>query len=87
MPYMEPPFWYYPVQLSLGASLYQAGRFDEAHDAFTAALAQSPGNGWALYGLAATERARGRKAEAAAAEVALERAWAGDRKWLRMDRL
>ncbi|QAY78020.1 hypothetical protein [Sphingosinicella sp. BN140058] len=85
--YMEPPFWYYPVQQSLGAVLYQARQYDEARDAFSAALLQSPGSGWALYGLAATERALGHKAEAAAAEAALERAWAGDRTWLRMDRL
>lgn len=87
LPYMEPPFWYYPVQQSLGAVLYQARQFDAARDAFSAALLQSPGNGWALYGLAATEGALGHKAEAAAAEAALERAWAGDRTWLRMDRL
>lgn len=87
IPYMEPPFWYYPVQQSLGAVLYRARRFDEARDAFTAALAQSPGNGWALYGLAATERNLGHDAEAAAANAALDRAWAGERRWLNMDRL
>ena len=36
-------------------------------EAFTAALAKSPNNGWALYGLAASERALGRRAHAAAA--------------------
>ena len=87
IPYMEPPYWYYPVHQSLGAALYRAGRYDEARDAFMAALAQSPNNGWALYGLAAAERAAGRRAQAAAAETALQRAWAGDRRWLRMDRL
>lgn len=87
IPYMEPPFWYYPVQQSLGAALYQARRYDEARTAFRAALVQSPGNGWALYGLAASERALGRRAEAKAADAALGRAWAGNRSWLRMDRL
>jgi len=87
IPYTEPPFWYYPVQQSLGAVLYQARRYDEARSAFRAALAQSPGNGWALYGLAATERALGHRAEAQAADAALGRAWSGDRNWLRMDRL
>jgi tetratricopeptide (TPR) repeat protein len=87
IPYMEPPFWYYPVHQSLGAALYRAGKYQEAQEAFTAALARYPNNGWALYGLAASERALGRKPFAAAAQVALNRAWMGDPKWLRMDRL
>ena len=84
---MEPPFWYYPVNQSLGAALYKAGKYTEAREAFTKALAQSPNNGWVLYGLAATNRATGLKTEAAAADAALKSAWAGDRRWLRMERL
>ena len=87
LPYMEPPFWYYPVRQSLGAALYRAGRYDEAREAFTAALASSPNNGWALYGLASAERALGRRDYAAGADAALNRAWLGNPKWLRMDRL
>ena len=87
IPYMEPPYWYYPVHQSLGAAFYRAGKHDEARDAFMAALAKSPNNGWALYGLAETERAQKRNAEAAAANAALERSWVGDRRWLKMDRL
>jgi tetratricopeptide (TPR) repeat protein len=87
IPYMEPPFWYYPVHQSLGAALYKAGKYDEARDAFTAALTQSPNNGWALYGLAATNRATGLKSEAASADAALKKVWAGNPGWLRMERL
>lgn len=87
IPYMEPPWWYYPVRQSLGGALYRAGRYAEARDAFTAALAKSPNNGWALYGLAASQRALGRNAHAAAAQAALNRAWSGDPRWLRMERL
>jgi tetratricopeptide (TPR) repeat protein len=87
IPYMEPPYWYYPVHQSLGGVLYRQGRYDEALDAFTTALRQSPNNGWALYGVASSQRALGRRAHAAAAESALDRAWTGDRRWLRMDRL
>ena len=87
IPYMEPPYWYYPVHQSLGAALYRAGRYQEAQEAFTAALARYPNNGWALYGLAASERALGRKPFAAAAQAALNRAWMGDPRWLRMERL
>ena len=85
--YMEPPFWYYPVSQSLGAALLKAGKPGEAADAFSAAIAQSPNNGWALYGLALAERAQGRKVQAAATEAALGRAWSGDRRWLKVERL
>lgn len=87
LPYTEPPYWYYPISQSLGAAYYRAGRYDEARAAFRAALTQAPANGWALYGLARTERALGHDPEAAAAEAALERAWLGSPNWLRMDRI
>jgi tetratricopeptide (TPR) repeat protein len=87
IPYMEPPFWYYPVHQSLGAALYRAGRYREAQEAFTAALARYPNNGWALYGLAASERALGNGARAAATQAALKRAWMGDPRWLKMERI
>ena len=87
IPYTEPPYWYYPVHQSLGAALYRAGDYREARAAFEMALAQSPNNGWALYGLAASERALGRRSEAATANLALKKAWSGNRAWLRMDRL
>jgi tetratricopeptide (TPR) repeat protein len=87
IPYMEPPWWYYPVHQSLGAALYRAGRHDEAREAFTAALTRAPNNGWAIYGLAETEQAAGRGLQAAAAKAALKRSWAGDPRLLRLDRL
>ena len=87
LPYGEPPYWYYPVSQSLGAALYRGGRYDEAATAFRAALFQAPNNGWALWGLAKSERKLGHTLEAAAAEAALRRSWLGNRSWLRMDRL
>jgi tetratricopeptide (TPR) repeat protein len=87
IPYMEPPYWYYPVEQSLGAALYKARKYDEAREALTTALAHSPNNGWALYGLAASEKALGRPLQAAAAQAALKRVWAGNPQWLRMERL
>jgi len=87
VPYQEPSYWYYPVSQSLGAALFQARRYDEASQAFRAALAQTPRNGWALYGLAASEQAQGHALQAAAARQALQHAWLGDKAWLRMDRL
>lgn len=87
IPYQEPPYWYYPVNQSLGAALHLAGRHEEASQAFRAALTQVPDNGWALYGLAQSEAAQGRKVDAAAARQAFSRAWAGKPDWLRMERL
>ncbi|MFA7441636.1 MAG: tetratricopeptide repeat protein [Sphingomonadaceae bacterium] len=85
--YMEPPFWYFPVRQSLGAALYKTGDYKAARQTFMDALAEAPNNGWALYGLMATQRALGDKTGAAATEAAFENAWAGDRRWLNMDRL
>ena len=76
--YMEPPWWYYPVHQSLGAALYRAGKYGEARDAFTKALAQSPNNGWVLYGLAESEQALGNRPQAAAARAALRKTWTGN---------
>lgn len=87
IPYQEPSYWYYPVRQSLGAALFLDGRYGEAAEVFRAALAQTPQNGWVLYGLARSEAAQGRKAEAAAARQALSRAWMGRLTWLRMERL
>ena len=69
------------------AALFLAGRYDEASQAFRDALVQSPQNGWALYGLMRSEQALGHALEAAAARKAFTKAWVGERRWLRMDRL
>lgn len=87
IPYNEPPYWYYPVAQSRGAALFQAGRYPEARDAFMKALIRAPNDGWALWGLAQTERKLGKRTEALATERALDKLWMGDRSWLRMDRL
>lgn len=87
IPYQEPPYWYFPVRQSLGAALLAAGQTEEAREAFRGALIQAPDNAWALYGLAQSEARLGHAAEAGAARAALKRAWLGDPRWLRMDRL
>lgn len=87
VPYNEPPYWYYPVAQSLGAALYAAGDYEGALAAFREALFKAPNSGWALYGLAQTERKLGNLREARAAEEALSKAWIGENNWLRMDRI
>lgn len=87
IPYTEPSYWYFPVRQSLGAALLAGGKAEEASQAFRGALLQAPSNAWALYGLAQSEARLGHGAEAAAARQAYKRAWRGDPRWLRLDRL
>jgi tetratricopeptide (TPR) repeat protein len=77
IPYMEPPYWYYPVRQSLGAALLAAGRNEEAQAVFQRALVDAPNNGWALFGLMQAETAQGDAAGAEATRKLFERAWAG----------
>jgi tetratricopeptide (TPR) repeat protein len=77
LPYMEPPFWYYPVHQSLGAALLAAGRVEEAQAAFRAAAERSPNNGWAAAGLLRAAETRGDTAGAAQARALMEKNWFG----------
>ncbi len=77
LPYMEPPFWYYPVRQSLGGVLALAGELDRAEVAFRASLARAPNNAWALSGLAQVYERRGDLRAAAAAKRRFDAAWAG----------
>lgn len=87
IPYNEPPFWYYPVNQSLGAAYFRAGRHEEARAAFRAALFDAPNSALALYGLAQTERKLGHRLETQAAEIAFDAVWQGDDAWLDMTRI
>jgi tetratricopeptide (TPR) repeat protein len=87
MPYMEPPYWYYPVRQSLGAALLQAGRPEEAVAAFQASLKLAPNNGWALYGLMEAQKMLGDHAGAKASDAALAKTWVGPRELLDLSRL
>lgn len=87
LPYMEPPYWYYPVRQTLGAMLLLKGDAQAARDAFRDSLSKTPNNAWSLYGLKTTFERQGMKAEAAEAEKYLARAWSGDRKRLDLQRL
>jgi tetratricopeptide (TPR) repeat protein len=87
LPYMEPPYWYYPVRQSLAAALVQAGRLAEAEDQFQRALKRAPNNGWSYFGLAELYKARGNADEARKAEAELAKTWIGDRKLLQLSNL
>lgn len=75
--YLEPPFWYYPVRQSLGATLLEAGRPEEAEQVFAASLEQVPDNGWALWGLMTAQQAQGDQTAAERSRAQFENVWAG----------
>ena len=87
LPYMEPPYWYYPVRQTLGALLVLKGDLPRAREAFRESLAKTPNNAWSLYGLAQTYERQGMAAEAREVEKYLARAWSADRKRLDLRRL
>jgi len=87
LPYLEPPYWYYPVRQSLGAALLQAGRGEEAVRVFQRSLADVPNNAWSLYGLMEAQKATGDTAGATQTEALLNEAWAGDDRRLDLSRL
>lgn len=73
--YDEPPGWYYSVRESFGAALLRAGKAPEAERVFRADLADNPGNGRSLFGLAESLKAQGQRQKAAAARRAFVKAW------------
>lgn len=75
LPYMEPPYWYYPARHSLGAALMTAGRDAEAEAVYREDLDYFAENGWSLHGLTQSLRAQGRWAEAAVTQARFDKAW------------
>jgi tetratricopeptide (TPR) repeat protein len=77
LPYMEPPYWYYPVRRSLGAALFSAGRVDDAIQAFRQVLIEAPNDAYALYGLARAYELDRDGAAAKKTDALFAKAWAG----------
>ncbi len=76
LPYMEPPFWYYPSRQSLGQALMEAGQFAKAEAVYRRDLEDYPRNGWSMSGLVAALEGQGKADEAAKARETLEIIWA-----------
>lgn len=74
--YREPPFYIRPVEETRGDALMRARRYDEARQAYEAALKQRPESGFALYGVAQADAAANHKSEATADYAHLLRVWA-----------
>lgn len=83
--YTEPPYWYYPVEQTLGAVLLGEGDAEGAVEQFRAALVRHPNNAWSLYGLMKAQEAAG-KAEASYTAALLQKA-AFDPGAIGLDRL
>jgi tetratricopeptide (TPR) repeat protein len=77
LPYMEPPYWYYPIRHSLGEALLAAGDPAGAEQAFRDDLRRFPENGWALKGLERSLRQRGDRGGADEAAARFSAAWTG----------
>jgi tetratricopeptide (TPR) repeat protein len=75
LPYMEPPFFYYPLRQRLGAALVEMGRLKEAEAVYREDLKRNPENSWSLYGLMQCLRATARFTDAADVERRFRDAW------------
>ena len=87
IPYMEPPFWYYPVRQSLGAALIMTGKPEEAQKEFAAALERERNSAWVLYGIKEAAKAKGDTAAEQKAADDLAKVWKGDPAMLTLGRL
>ena len=74
--YNEPPDWYYPVRHTLGAVLLEAGYPAEAEVVYWQDLRRYRDNGYSLYGLWQSFKARGLKEDAARVKAQFQAAWA-----------
>lgn len=75
LPYFEPPYWFSSARLNLGRALLALNRPEEAEAVYERDLAQYPHNGWALAGLANSQRALGKVAEADQTMQRFQEAW------------
>lgn len=73
--YNEPADWFYPVRESLGAILFQMGKFQEAEEVFREELKKHPRNGRALFGLRETLKAQSKWVDSYWVNEEFQKAW------------
>jgi len=78
IPYMEPPYIYYPVRRTLGAAYLLAGQPARAEVQFLQTLTESPSDAYAYWGLSEARRARGDGRGRSAARSLFSAAYLGD---------
>lgn len=87
LPYMEPPYWYYPIKQTLAATLLKDGQAARAEMLFMEALIESPNNGWATYGLAKSYEAQDNRRAAKYAKELFKQNWLGNHRAISLDQL
>lgn len=75
LPYMEPPYWDYPIRQSLGRALLAVGLAQEAEQVYREDLRRHPRNGWSMLGLSQSLRAQGKIAASEEVKRRFELAW------------
>ncbi len=75
LPYMEPPFWYYPTRQSLGMALIEADQNAKAEEVYKKDLEIYPRNGWSMYGLIQALKAQKKSDEAADVQKKFDNVW------------
>lgn len=85
--YTEPPYWYYPAKQTLAALVLAQGDSERAEALFIETLAESPNNGWALYGLSEAYKVQKDKNGAKYAAGLFKNAWLGDGKAITLAKL
>ncbi len=75
LPYMEPPFWYYPTRQSLGLALLATGENAKAEMVYKKDLEIYPRNGWSMFGLIQALEAQKKTEEAAEVRKKFEIVW------------
>ncbi len=73
--YDEPSNWYAPVRQALGAMLMESGDHARAAEVYREDLKRNPANGWSLYGIGRSFRARELDDEARPFEAEFKEAW------------
>jgi len=76
LPYMEPPWWDFPVRQYLGAALLRTNQARQAERVYREDLNQWTRNGWSLYGLSEALKRQGKTMAANDVSAAFKEAWA-----------
>ncbi len=76
LPYMEPPWWDFPVRQYLGAALLKANQAKAAEAVYREDLKEWKQNGWSLFGLREALKRQRKGRTAGAIDAQFRHAWA-----------
>ena len=75
LPYMEPPWWDFPVRQYLGAALLRANQAKAAEAVYREDLKEWTQNGWSLFGLREALKHQRKGGAAGAIDAQFRQAW------------